>query len=139
MLTAVTLALVLQMRFQSPGCTAGEGWEFVVRGQDLDKSPRWLESSEAPPLPARAAIRAGRSVLRRMSCKEAEQWELGTVALRPILGEQDLWVYLITFVEPFDPPKRRVLGSVSRRVIEIPVLLDGTALLPSVGRWPPKR
>ncbi len=135
MLSTLMLMLLLQMRFQTPGCKTGEGWEFVVRGQDVDKNPRWLESSEAPPLSARAAIRAGRAVLRQMSCNEPEQWGLENVALRPVLGEQDVWVYIVTFVEPavlagpsrsrFDEPpdggsscpaRRHGLDAVSRRL-----------------------
>lgn len=60
MLSAVMFALLLQMRFQSPSCIAGEGWEFLVRGTDVDKSPRWSETSDAPPLTPRAAVLHGR-------------------------------------------------------------------------------
>jgi hypothetical protein len=47
MLSAVMFALLLQVRFQSPSCTAGEEWEFVVRGRDVDRSPRWPETQDA--------------------------------------------------------------------------------------------
>ena len=139
MLATVLLTLLLQMRFQSPGCVAGEGWEFVVRGRDMDKSPRWPEANDAPPLPARAAIRAARSLLSRLSCKDADKWELAAVALRPVAGEQDRWVYVVTFVEPLVLPNGSVVGSMLRRPVDVPVLLDGTALTPVVGAWPPKR
>ena len=139
MFSAVMFALLLQMRFHSPSCSAGEGWAFVVRGPDVDKSPRWAETRDAPPLAPRAAIRAARSLLGRMSCKEAEKWELAAVALRPVAGEPDVWVYMVTFVEPFRVPKGSMVGSMLRSAVDIPVLLDGTALTPAVGPWPPKR
>jgi hypothetical protein len=139
MLSAVTFALLLQMRFQSPSCIAGEGWEFLVRGADVDKSPRWSQTSDAPPLAPRTAIRAARSMLGRKGCREAGDWELGAVALRPVAGEPNVWMYMVTFVEPLRTPKGAVLGSTLRRAVDIPVLLDGTALTPSIVRWPPKR
>ena len=139
MLNAVLFALLLQMRFQSPGCTASEGWEFVVRSRDVATSPRWSESHDAPPLAPRAAVRAAGSILGKMSCKEAEGWELAAVALRPVAGERNVWVYMVTFVEPFRVPKGSMAGTMPRRTVDIPVLLDGTALTPVVGRWPPKR
>ena len=74
-----------------------------------------------------------------MSCNEAEAWELAAVALRPVAGERDVWVYMVTFLEPLRMPKGGVLGSTMRRSVDIPVLLDGTALMPAVGVWPPKR
>lgn len=139
MLTAILFTLLLQTRFQSPSCIAGEGWEFVVRSRDLEKSPRWHETSDTPPLAPRGAIRAARSLLVRMSCKAADEWEVAAVALRPIAGERDGWIYVVTFVEPLRTPKIAVLGSTLRRPVDIPVLLDGTALTPAVGPWPPKR
>ena len=139
MLTAVLLTVLLQTRLQSPSCIAGEGWEFVLRGRDVDKSPRWSEANDAPPLPARAAIRAARSLLERMSCNDVDKWDLSAVALRPVAGERDVWVYVVTFVEPLAPLKGSALGSTLRRSVDVPVLLDGTALMPAVGAWPPKR
>ena len=67
MLDAFLLMLLLQARFQSPSCAAGEGWIFILRGADLDKTPRWHNSTDAPPLAPRTAIGAARSLLRQMS------------------------------------------------------------------------
>lgn len=139
MISAVLFALLLQMRFQSPSCTASEGWEFVVRSRDVDKTPRWPESHDAPPLAPRAAVRGARIILGQMSCKEAEAWELAAVALRPVAGEPNVWVYMVTFVEPVRVSKGSKVGSMLRRIVDIPVLLDGTALIPAIGPWPPKR
>lgn len=139
MIGAVLFALLLQMRFQSPSCAASEGWEFAAHSRNIDKAPRWPESQDAPPLAPRAAVRAARSMLGKMSCKEAESWEPAAVALRPVAGEPNVWVYIVTLVEPFRVPKGSMAGSTIRRMVDIPVLLDGTALRPVVGPWPPKR
>lgn len=139
MLLAVLLAGLLQTRFQSQSCIAGEGWEFVVRGSEVAKSPRWSDTRDAPPLPPRAAIRAARALLERMSCKDAGDWELSAVALRPVAGEREVWVYVVTFMEPLGRLRGSAVGSVLRRTVDIPVLLDGGALLPAKGSWPPKR
>ena len=74
-----------------------------------------------------------------MSCKDADKWELAAVSLRPVAGEPDVWVYEVTFVEPLAPLKGPSLGSTLRRPVDVPVLLDGTALTPAVGAGPPKR
>lgn len=128
MLSAVMFALLLQMRFQSPGCTVGEGWRFAVRGGDVDRSPRWPDAADAPPLAPRAAIRAARSLLGRLSCKQPEEWEVAAVAFRPVAGHPNVWVYAVTLVEPLQVPKGSAAGSTLRRAVDIPVLLDGTAL-----------
>jgi hypothetical protein len=70
-----------------------------------------------------------------MSCKDAEAWELAEITLRPIAGEREVWVYVVRFQEPLRIPPGSVAGSVLRRVVDVPVLLDGTALAPSVGGW----
>lgn len=134
MLTAVIAGLLLQMRFVSPGCAPGDGWEFVVRSRDTAQGPRWTAEADAPPLAPRAAIRAARSLLDRMSCRDAAGWEVASVALRPLGGGPDAWVYVVTLVEPV-PAAKEPAGSTLRRTVEVPVLLDGTALTPSVGPW----
>lgn len=77
-------------------------------------------------------------MLGRMGCREAEDWELAAVALRPVAGEPNVWIYMVTFVEPLRAPEGAASGSMLRRAVDIPVLLDGTALNPSIGSWPPK-
>jgi hypothetical protein len=138
MLSAFMMALLVQTHFQSPSCTVGEGWQFVIRPGEADRSPRWQQSNDVPPLTPGAAVRAGRSLLHRMSCQNAETWELAEVALRPVVGERDVWVYVVKFQEPLRVAKGSI-GSVFPRVVEIPILLDGTALMPSVGPWPPNK
>lgn len=136
MLSGLVLAMLLQMRIESVGCGADERWAFVVRGRDVDMSPRWSEASEAPPLAPRAAIRAARSMLGRMSCPGADAWEPAAVALRPIAGTPNAWMYVVTLVEPLRAPGGPAAGSSFRRAVEIPVLLDGTALTPVVDPRP---
>jgi hypothetical protein len=139
MLNAVILMLLLQVRFESPGCMAGEGWSFALGARELDSSPRWQESVDEPPLAPRAAIRAARSLLGHMSCKQADSWEVVDVALRPVKGERNVWIYVVKFQEPLALKKGSAVGSVFPRVVDILVLLDGTAVTPSVASWPPRQ
>jgi hypothetical protein len=135
MLTTLMMTLLLQAFFRSPSGTAGEGWQFVMA--EVNKSPRWRPTSDAPPLTSRAAVRASRSLLHRMSCKDAETWELAEVALRPVGSERDVWVYVVKFQEQY--ASRQAPSGRFPRVVEIPVMLDGTAEIPSVGPWPPRK
>jgi hypothetical protein len=73
-----------------------------------------------------------------MSCKDAGAWEVVEVGLRPIRSERDVWIYVVKLQEPL-PTLKGSAGSMFPRVVDIPVLLDGTALVPSVGPWPPPR
>jgi hypothetical protein len=140
MVMPFVLTLVLQaQQFQSPSCVEGQGWNYVIRERDLGKTPRWGEPQDAPPLPPRAAIRSAREFLRRMTCQGVDQWEVHQVALQPIAGTLDVWVYLVKFVEPSRVPKRGSAGSFFPRAVDVVVLLDGTAVAPSVGPWPPRR
>lgn len=139
MLHALMLMLLLQTQFQSPSCAAGEAWQFVVRGHEIDKNPRWSERNDRPPLAPRAAVRSARAFLRQMKCKDADAWEVLEVALRPIGGERDLWIYVVKFGEPLPVPKGSVIGSVFPRVVDVPVLMDGTTVPHSVGTRPPRR
>jgi hypothetical protein len=138
MLTGLMLTLLLQTQFQSPSCAAGEGWNFVVRGRDIEKSPRWNERESTPPFSPRAAVRSARAFLRQMNCKDADSWEVLEVALRPIRGEPDLWIYVIRFGEPL-PIAKGSVGSVFQRVVDVPVLMSGATVPHSVGAWPPPK
>lgn len=85
MLVGVLLTALLQVRFQSPSCVASKGWNFAVRGRDVDKSPRWPETNDAPPLAARVAIRAARSVSSpaRLAPTHANPYRLAGAVIRP--------------------------------------------------------
>lgn len=139
MFDALLLTLLLQVRYQSPSCMVGEGWSFVVQQTALDKGPPWQERDDAPPLAPRAAIRSARALLVRLSCKDADDWEVSQVALRRVRADLKAWMYVVTVQEPIRIPTSSPVGAVHPRIIEIPVLLDGTALIPSVGPWPPRR
>src|SRR5258706_3061221 len=134
----LTLVLAAQ-QFQSPSCIEGQGWSYVVRERDLGKTPRWRQQDDVPPLAPRAAVRSARESLRRMTCKDVDRWEVRQVALQPIASAADVWVYVIKFAEPLAMPTRAVAGSGFPRVVDVVVLLDGTAVAPSVGPWPPPR
>src|SRR5688572_18613302 len=124
MIDALMLTLLLQVRLQSPSCIAGEGWSFMVQTPQQGKPVPWEETTDAPPLAPRAAIRSARSLLNRMACKDTDAWEVDQVALRPVPGERQIWFYVVRLVSPLRP--KAAVGSVLRRSIEIPVLMDGT-------------
>ena len=139
MFDVLVLTLLLQVRYQSPSCTVGEGWSFVVQQSSLDNSSLWQEQEDAPRLAPRAAIRSARALLARLSCKDANDWEVSQVGFRRVSPVLKSWLYVVSLQEPIRVPKGSVVGAVSPRFIEIPVLLDGTAVTPSVGAWPARR
>jgi hypothetical protein len=139
MLLSMLLFLAAQgPSFTSPSCTPGQQWEFTLRGRDVDKSPRWTAADDAPPLAPRAAVRSARAFLGRMKCEQPDEWELHQVSLRPILAERDVWVYIVEFLH-FRVPKDAVIGSASPSEARVVVLLDGTAIVPTVMPWPSRR
>jgi hypothetical protein len=117
---AFVLTLVLEaQQFQSLSCVEGQAWNYVIRARDLEQTPRWREPDDAPPLPPRAAVRSAREFLRRMRCQDVDQWEVHQVALKPIAGKTDVWVYLVKFVEALRVPKRMGPGSFFPRVVDV--------------------
>ena len=139
MLLPLVFALVLQAPyFQFPSCAGGEMWKFVVRERDVERIP-WHDTDAAPPLAPRAAVRSARELLRRMGCRGADAWELHQIALQPIAGVRDAWVYLVEFTEPRPRPKANSVVSVLPRVATVVVLLDGTAVTPSAYPVQPPR
>lgn len=140
MVLPVMLVLVMQApRFDSPSCVEGQAWEYVIREHDFGKSPRWREADDTPPLTPRAALRSARAFLGRMECSQPDAWELHQISLRPIAGERDVWVYIVELVQPLRVPKDAAIGTSFRREVPVVVLLDGTAVAPSVRPWPPRR
>lgn len=143
MLLCLIVTLLVQTprftsRFTSPSCVPTEGWGFVIAGRDLEKSPRWKPTDDTPPVSARAAERAARAFLRRVPCKDADAWELQQIALQPLPGERDVWVYVIKYTEPLPLQKGPAVGSFIPRIVEVPVLLDGRVPTTSSGPWPPR-
>ena len=138
LLSLMFLLLAQGPRFESPSCSEGLGWEFVLHGRDLDTRPRWRNSDDAPPLAPRAAVRSARALLARMKCEQPDAWELNRVSLQPIASEPDAWVYIVEF-QRLRVPKGAVIGSAFPSQLSVVVLLDGSAVAPLVKPWPPRR
>ena len=138
MLSLILLLATQGPRFASSSCAAGQAWEYVLRGHDFDRSPRWRTTDDAPPLAPRVAVRSARAFLGRMKCEQPDEWELHRVSLQPIAGEPDVWVYIVEFLR-LRVPKDAVIGSGSPSQVSVVVLLDGTPVAPSVKLWPPRR
>ena len=73
-----------------------------------------------------------------MKCEQPDEWELHRVSLQPIAGEPDVWVYIVEFLR-LRVPKDAVIGTAFPSQVSVVVLLDGTAVAPSVKSWPPRR
>jgi hypothetical protein len=132
MILAMILALTTGAAGGAPvfySYAQGMRWEFVVREADLDGSPRWQPSAENPPLSPRAAIQSGRSLLRKF-IERADDWELRSVALQPVPGRSDFWLYLVEFWEPIRP--KASVGSVHPSQVRVVVLMNGTAVTPTL-------
>src|SRR5215831_9173212 len=97
-----TIVLVLTLAVQAPVNTGAAGmfssyidgkrWDFVVTHQDIENSPRWLDTDDNPPLSPRAAIRSARLLLSQLM-KDGNQWRLDSVQLRPIDFPRS-WIYV---------------------------------------------
>lgn len=140
MLVSMMMVLVAAQgpSFTSPACTPGQQWVFVLSGRDVDKSPRWAATADAPPLAPRAAVRSARAFLERMKCGRPGEWELHQVSLRPIPGERNAWVYSVEFLR-LRVPNDAVIGSAFPDVVSVVVSLDGTVIAPAVKPWPSRR
>jgi hypothetical protein len=137
-LLSLTFVLLLQTRFQSPGCTAGQPWEFRPTEAQLNSSPRWKQGDDNPPLSPRAAERAARSLLQQLKCESAADWELHQIALQPVSGMQNVWIYLVEFSQALGIRKNTAVGSSLPRVVDVVVLFNGKAVVPAQPAWPPK-
>jgi hypothetical protein len=136
----IVLGLILTLLLQGGVFTSvaeGQRWTFAVGGPALERSPRWREADDAPPLAARAAIRSARAMLGAL-VKAGGAWELGRVSLQPIAGGRDAWVYLVDFASPLRLRAGAGAGSALREQMTLVVLMDGTAVTP-VRRAAPRR
>jgi hypothetical protein len=109
----------------------GKRWDFVVTHQDIENSPRWLDTDDNPPLSPRAAIRSARLLLSQLM-KDGNQWRLDSVQLRPIDFPRS-WIYVVDFQQP--PP--RPDGGISTKM-SVVVLMNGRAIVPTSSKWPPE-
>ena len=107
----------------------GQRYEFIVSRTALSASPRWGSDEAFPPLAPRAAVPAARQQLEAL-VTDPERWRLNKISLVP-LGEEGTWVYVVELEEPPPRPDGGIHGS-----LEFVVLMDGSAVSPSVKPWP---
>jgi hypothetical protein len=133
----MVLAVMLTIALQSSGNPVFSSyvndsrWDAVVRAADVDKSPRWRNSDDSPPLAPRAAVRSARRLLGTLFT-HGEQWDLSRVSLQVIAGTEDSWLYLVDFGER--PPLPSGIGSFVGETMTIVVLMDGSAVVPTSHR-----
>lgn len=115
MLALLTVALL----YQSPSTvqpqdgvvlnekSAGEGlWETEVHKSDLEGQPTWNpDLSDAPAVSQAQAIRAAQKVMATMALNKTwpDRWSLGAVELVPTRDRDDVWVYVVNFIEGHPP------------------------------------
>lgn len=135
------LAILLITTLQSSGhdvisqwssYVLGERWDFTVHRGDAEKSPRWSEFLDDPPLPPRQAIQSAQSLLKRL-VENADAWPLRAVRLEP-MSTSNSWAYIVDFGEP---PPRPDGGLTSK--LGIVVLMNGVAIEPTHHPWPEKK
>jgi hypothetical protein len=140
----MVVSLILSLMLQGGVFTSyagGQRWDFNVRGQDVEKGPRWRETDDAPPLPPRTAVRSARGLLSRLFT-DGPDWELGRVSLQQVAGTRDAWLYLVEFSSPLKVRPGALAGSAVREHMTVVVMMDGTAITPvrragRAGKWHP--
>lgn len=103
----------------------GKQYTVSVSKDMLEKSPRWMEPDENPPISARRAIELA-TAMKDSLVKDSDswKWKLRSASLEPIDGH---WFWEISFEGKFDgflegrPPNLRLV-----------VLMDGTVVKPLV-------
>jgi hypothetical protein len=126
--------LVLAVAIQSAPATfssytEGTRWDFVVSRDDIERSPRWADSDDSPPLAPRPAMRSARLMLAGL-VPNADQWRTGSVNLQQVLFA-DTWIYIVEFRQPSKSPAGGVVTPM--RVV---VLMNGRAIIPVKSQWP---
>lgn len=138
------LSMIVLLALQNPpeggalfySYVQGKQWEFVIQAADVDRSPRWEDWQDEPPLSPRAAVRSARAVLQKL-VKNADDWELTRVAIQPLRGGE-AWIYVVDFTEPLppllDPTGMGVVGSWITSPVSMVVMMNGRAITPIVRR-----
>jgi hypothetical protein len=100
----VLLSIILAAALQASGAditsqwssyVLGQRWDFGVRRQDAEQSPRWSVFLDDPPLPPRQAIQAAQVELTKL-VPNADAWWLHGVRIET-MGVQDTWAYIVEF------------------------------------------
>ncbi len=99
-------------------------YEYLIKKSALEKSPKWNEDEQNPPLSPRSAVNIAENTLK-IYIPETSQWKLNQLTLRKV---SDSWVYVVSFIGPH--PKGQYDGIVS--TFEIPVVFDGTSPLQTI-------
>jgi hypothetical protein len=121
----------------------GKRWTFEVGHKDIEGGPRWLNTDDNPPLPPGAAVRAARVLLPQLLPSEnMEQWHVHSVALQQVMFP-DAWVYVVQVMGPGPcevlPPAPGGCGSSGGvPTMDMVVLLNARAVVPSSAKWPAK-
>ena len=102
----------------------------TTRGS-LRKAPKWNASVEFPPLSPRRAQEAAWNRARQMR-PDVSRWYRDSISLHPFgkslyLFDTDTWFYLVRFSRADVPTTGLPF------FLDVPVLMDGRALTPSVG------
>jgi hypothetical protein len=99
-------------------------YTFTFDSADLEECPKWSFGDDMPSLGFKSAAEAARNRLGSV-VDDPKQWEISGIALEP-LNEGRHWMYSVSFLSPPVEPSSR------RDSVEIPVLLSGKTVKPSV-------
>ena len=103
-------------------------YTFAVLEKVIKRSPRWPPDSENPPLAPRAAVRAAERIASRFVVADPPfQRRIATISLLPL--EEDRWYWSVGFEWR---PTGVVGGTGIPNHLDVPVLMDGTAVQPTV-------
>ena len=115
----------------------GDKWfSLTITDQALEKSPRWPETSETPPLsPCKAIGLAAKTQQKFLS--DAGTWKIIAVELVPYRNIRGCWLWMVVFE---GSPRTSKVGEdrpTDPRRFAVAVLMDGTVVEPRVS--PPPR
>jgi hypothetical protein len=97
----------------------GVAYHFYTTKGAVRRAPRWAATADCAPLPPRKAHAAALAVARAIR-PDVSDWYTEAISLEPWGGELD-WIYTVRFTRADIP----MTGQPS--VLEVPVLMDGTA------------
>ena len=115
-----------EMLFKVSGSYKGRRYESLVMESRIAKAPKWRESRENPPLPARKAMTFARKQLSGIAPDFAD-WSIQRLVLEPV-GGKGMWIYVIDFEPPI--PSDGLEGMPF--FVKIIVLMDGSTITPAL-------
>lgn len=104
----------------------GRKYDFAISDVRLAKTPVWQSEDSSPLLSPRKAGDLATGFLPKLVADPA-RWKIKEITLTPV-GPGSVWIYVVEIVES-DPP-----GAGEGRLpkFNIPVLMDGTVVQPSI-------